>query len=145
MKTNSTPMCAKCNRSLIKKHAGLKFNNPIIGKFTIQNVEYYLCEKCNNILIVPEESNRVELEEIKLCIKHILKTSGPQPLISLKNYLIKITNCKLDNIIIVVSKLENEKEILITKTGRIKVLTLIKKKEKQSNIKKLMCKLFRRK
>lgn len=67
-----TLFCFECQKEYIKKHGTVQLSHPDIGNFKVHNLLHMLCEKCGDVVILPEQAEYVFIAQTKLRIESFL-------------------------------------------------------------------------
>ncbi len=77
-------ICYECLKPMTKKHGDITLTRQGYGTFKVIGVLHYGCNNCGAKIIFPEETERVEVEGVKLHMLVTLKTKGPMTALALK-------------------------------------------------------------
>jgi len=55
--------CYDCNGEFKKKHSSLTLNDGTIGRFNVEDVDYYKCNKCGELLFPEKTSIKIDEKE----------------------------------------------------------------------------------
>jgi len=77
-------ICHSCLKPMTKKHGDITLTRQGYGTFKVIGVLHYGCNSCGSKIILPEETERVEIEGVKLHMLAALKAKGPMEALSLK-------------------------------------------------------------
>lgn len=124
-------ICYECLKPMTKKHGDITLTRQGYGTFKVIGVLHYGCNNCGAKVIFPEETERVEIEGVKLHMLATLKTKGPMTALALKGEIRSSTHI----LELAAKKLFKEKMINVDYTDvKMPVISLCKIKEKKLSL-----------
>ena len=58
--------CPECSSFIIPKKGEIFLKNDVLGEYTVKNVEYYMCETCNECYYPSETLKKIEAQEAQV-------------------------------------------------------------------------------
>jgi len=77
-------ICYECLKPMVKKHGDITLTRKGYGSYEVIGVIHYACEYCGSKVILPDETERVEIEGVRLHMLTALKAKGPLTPLTLK-------------------------------------------------------------
>lgn len=105
-------ICYECQEPTVKKQGPVTLTKTGYGSYEVPGVIHFACDKCGVKIIPPEETERVEVEGVKLHILKVLSCEGVMNALTLKEKV----RSTVDNLELAAMQLIKAKKINIDYT-----------------------------
>lgn len=133
-------ICYECLKPMVKKCGNITLTRKGYGSYTVVNVLHFACDFCGARIILPEETERIEIEGVSLHMLATLKKKGAMSALALKEEIRSSTHI----LELAAKKLFKEKLINVDYTNvKMPIISLINGTEPTSFFKKIWNKLVK--